>query len=480
MNKKHVFITLIGACVMVLMCLAPKGYNLIKDTIARHKLEAAYTEYVSGNTTFYDNTSINGIDVAGLDSKGALDKVVNDFESKSLTITNPWNDTKDELSYKSLNLDYSGLEAFVKASYDTRGISQEEFAAGTHERKLEYDLSHDVDIRRADLSGISVVDKYNEIPSSDAALSFDYKSGKLSVIDEVYGNILKDGVFVTKLSEAVSEGDSTLSFDKEDYIPPVVVSTDESFMEKKEAIEKYLKKTVELSLCGSSVTIGTDDISSFIDVDSEDGLSHDAMKAYIKGVSARFNTYDSARLFATSTGETVTIPGGDYGWLVDDAGTVEALTEALRSDKNTVRLEAVYKVKGQRPAGNEISDTYVEVSLRDQKIWMYKEGELIVFDDCTTGMMEDPECHTNCGMFSLTYKTRDRVLRGPTWEDFVYFWMPFDGSIGMHDATWRTEEEFGGTNRFGNGSHGCVNLRLATAEIIYNNMESDIPIIIWE
>ena len=58
--------------------------------------------------------------------------------------------------------------------------------------------------------------------------------------------------------------------------------------------------------------------------------------------------------------------------------------------------------------------------------------------------------------------------------------MPFDGSIGMHDATWRTEEEFGGTNRFGNGSHGCVNLRLATAETVYNNMESDIPIIIWE
>ena len=480
MNKKHVIITLLGACVMVLICLAPKGYKYIKDSVDRRKFEVAYEEYVSGNNTFYDNTYIDGVDVTGLDSNGAVKKLVDDFESKSLTITNPWNDTVDRLSYKSLNLDYSGLEAFVKASFDTRDISEEEFASGTHERKLRYDLSHDVDLRKADLSGISVVDKDNEIPSSDASLTYDSKSGKLNVVSEVYGNILKEGVFINKLSEAVSAGDSSVSFEKEDYILPEVVSTDEAFTERKETIEKYLNKTVEISLCGTSIVIDNEDVRTFIDTESEDGLSEEVMKSYVKKAVAGFNTYDSARLFTTSTGETVTIPGGDYGWLVDETATVAAIKKALAGDKNTVRLEAVYKVKGQRPVGDEISNTYVEVSLRDQKIWMYVNGEQIVNDDCTTGMMEDPECHTNCGMFSLTYKTTDRVLRGPTWEDFVYFWMPFDGSIGMHDATWRTEEEFGGTNRFGNGSHGCVNLRLPTAEVVYNNMESDIPIIIWE
>ena len=480
MKMKHVIITLVGACVMVLICLTPRAYKNIKDSISRHKLSVAYAEYISDNTTFFDNTYIDGIDVTGLDSNGAVKKLVDDFESKTLTITNPWNDTVDKLSYKSLNIDYSGLEAFVKASFDTRDISEEEFALGTHERKLEYDLSRDVDLRRADLSGISVVDKYNEVHSSDAALTYDRNSGKLSVVKEVYGNVLKDGIFLDKLSEAVSSGDSTLSLKKEDYILPEVVSTDEAFTEKKETIEKYLNKTVELSLCGSSITIDNEDVRTFIDTDSQDGLSEEVLKSYVKKAVAGFNTYDSARLFTTSTGETVTIPGGDYGWLVDESATVAAIKKALSGEKNKVRLEAVYKVKGQRPVYDEISDTYVEVSLRDQKIWMYVNGEQIVFDDCTTGMMEDPECHTNCGMFSLTYKTRDRVLRGPTWEDFVYYWMPFDGSIGMHDATWRTEEEFGGTNRFGNGSHGCVNLRLATAETVFNNMESDIPIIIWE
>ncbi len=480
MNKKHVIITFAGALALILMCLAPKGYKLIKDHITRKQLEAAYEEYVADNTTFYDNTYIDGVDVTGLDSRGAVEKVVDDFESKTLTITNPWNDTVDKLSYKSLNMDYSGLEAFVKASFDTRGISEEEFVTGTHERKLQYDLSHDVDLRRADLSGISIVDKHQEVPSSDASLTYDKKSGKLSVVREVYGNVLKEGVFLDKLSEAVSSDDDTVSFEKEDYILPEVVSTDEAFTEKKETIENYLNKTIELSLCGSGVTIGSDDISQFIDVDAEDGLSDDIIKAYIAKIAAQFNTYGNTRQFTTSTGETVNVPGGDYGWLIDEKATVAAVKKALASDKPTVKLEAVYKVQGLRPASDEISDTYVEVSLRDQKIWMYKNGELIVSDDCTTGMVEDPECHTNTGMFKLTYKTTNRVLRGPTWEDFVYYWMPFDGSIGMHDATWRTEEEFGGTNRFGNGSHGCVNLRLATAETVYNNMESDIPIIIWE
>ena len=38
----------------------------------------------------------------------------------------------------------------------------------------------------------------------------------------------------------------------------------------------------------------------------------------------------------------------------------------------------------------------------------------------------------------------------------VTYWMPFNGGIGFHDATWRGC--FGGQIYIWSGSHGCVNM----------------------
>ena len=56
--------------------------------------------------------------------------------------------------------------------------------------------------------------------------------------------------------------------------------------------------------------------------------------------------------------------------------------------------------------------------------------------------------------------------------------MEFRKSYGLHDATWR--DSFGGTIYQTNGSHGCVNLPYKMAEIIYQNIDYDMPIIIYQ
>jgi len=38
---------------------------------------------------------------------------------------------------------------------------------------------------------------------------------------------------------------------------------------------------------------------------------------------------------------------------------------------------------------------------------------------------------------------------------------------GFHDATWRSDEEFGGDTYLWNGSHGCINLPYSAAEELY-------------
>jgi lipoprotein-anchoring transpeptidase ErfK/SrfK len=85
--------------------------------------------------------------------------------------------------------------------------------------------------------------------------------------------------------------------------------------------------------------------------------------------------------------------------------------------------------------------------------------------------------YTRKGVFNLTYKTKNVTLRGPGYASFVSYWMPFDGGIGLHDATWR--DEFGGDIYKTNGSHGCVNLPYEVAKKIYENITKETPIVVW-
>ena len=56
--------------------------------------------------------------------------------------------------------------------------------------------------------------------------------------------------------------------------------------------------------------------------------------------------------------------------------------------------------------------------------------------------------------------------------------MPFYGNYGMHDAPWRSS--FGGTIYQGGGSHGCVNMPVASAKKLFNNLANQgVPIIVY-
>lgn len=55
--------------------------------------------------------------------------------------------------------------------------------------------------------------------------------------------------------------------------------------------------------------------------------------------------------------------------------------------------------------------------------------------------------------------------------------MPFNGNVGMHDASWRSS--FGADIYLRNGSHGCVNLPSKKAEVIYGYVEQGEPVIVY-
>lgn len=185
----------------------------------------------------------------------------------------------------------------------------------------------------------------------------------------------------------------------------------------------------------------------------------------------------------TGKDTSITVSGGNYGYLIDKEEEIKQLTEDLSSNKN-VKREPIYQKEEVSNGKNGLGKSYVEIDLTRQKVWVYVDGNPEVETSCVTGCVSKGH-ETPTGIFTLTYKQEDRILRGQKlpngnyeYESHVNYWMPFNGGIGLHDATWRSS--FGGNIYINSGSHGCINLPLEAARSIYGMINYQMPIIVYK
>ena len=122
-----------------------------------------------------------------------------------------------------------------------------------------------------------------------------------------------------------------------------------------------------------------------------------------------------------------------------------------------------------------VGSTYVEISISQQRMWLYKDGKVIVDTPVVTGTkgsMDTPK-----GYFTIYSKAKNTTLYGPGYASPVDYWMAFSGGCGIHDASWRSS--FGGSIYTYNGSHGCVNTPYNAVRTIYNNTSVGTPVIVY-
>ena len=62
------------------------------------------------------------------------------------------------------------------------------------------------------------------------------------------------------------------------------------------------------------------------------------------------------------------------------------------------------------------------------------------------------------------------------YETPVKYWMPFNGGVGFHDASW--QPTFGGSRYQTNGSHGCVNMPPEMAGKLFELISAGTPVLV--
>ncbi len=129
--------------------------------------------------------------------------------------------------------------------------------------------------------------------------------------------------------------------------------------------------------------------------------------------------------------------------------------------------------------GSNIGNTYIEISLKQQHMWYYRNGELYCHTNVVTGK-DDGYHNTPKGAYSIWQRQSPTTLVGPGYSSYVNYWMAFTyNGVGIHDASWRSNSEYGGTTYKRNGSHGCVNTPYSAVKKIYQKAGIGTRVIVY-
>lgn len=163
--------------------------------------------------------------------------------------------------------------------------------------------------------------------------------------------------------------------------------------------------------------------------------------------------------------------------IVTDHSLVKADTKVTVTTPKQSSASNVVVSSPPNPCSGNSLEQLILVSTSQRHLWACDAQAELYNSPVITGMDFLAADITPTGTYHIYAKEQDVYLKGSdstgSWDDYVYYWMPFldnqYGEYGLHDATWRTANQFGNISPDSNqASHGCVEMPLTTAAWIYN------------
>lgn len=449
---------------------------------------AAYTmsALAEENDRFVVGTSVNGISLSRLTVEEAKAKMTAYYTSEyRLAVVRKDGITEyitaQEIGYQAGIPD--GLQTILDQQNESGRIMG---PAAESSHQMAVAGAFDKGALAARIATLDCVGGTGIIPTANANIS-PYQEGQaFTILPEVYGNSLSLERLTANMEAVLTSGQLEFKLaDTNSYDTVTVTSNDEKLQTLCDLMNQCRDMTITYSFGeGKQEQLAGDVITTWLtglEADGQIGVNRELAAAYVKSLADKYDTADRTRIFRTTSGRDVEVKG-TYGWRISQGVETDALIGMIRTGQNQSR-EPQYDQAAADKNGPDWGNTYVEIDLTGQHVYMYKDGVLAWDAPCVTGNVSKNHT-TPPGIFTLTYKEEDRVLRGKKMPDGTYeyespvdYWMPFNGGIGLHDANWRGS--FGGNIYKTNGSHGCINLPPAKAKILYGLVYKGIPVICY-
>ena len=455
---------------------------------------AALVWYLSrqwNRTTFYENSVINGFDASNRIPEDLLPEITAAYSAPSVHVLE--NGT-EEMVYTLESLGYavdqtkllSGLEDALSRQKSSVAVMLDSLL---HGNSFEISVPFTFDENRFRQTVKVAAFAEPRVQNADAYVTYDAGSKTYSIVPEIQGTLLNDadvqalvrGEVDKLIAQEYPQGDLKVSIPADLYIKPSITAGDSGLNTMVNVYNSYDKAKITYTFGDQTESIDWDTIKDWVFIENETGyISEDSIRNYVTSLASRYNTYHYERVFQTTYGNEIVFGDvfNEYGYLVDENGEYEQLLRDIQSN-SSVEREPIYAYRGVGRSGRNDMLQYVEVNLSAQHLWFYKNGGLVVESDIVSGCVSRKQ-ETQTGIYPIAYKESPATLipSNETNGTNVQYWMPFYDGQGLHDASWRYQ--FGGSIYRYQGSHGCVNLPPAVAAVIFENVDTGTPVVLYK
>ena len=469
-GKKNLLIFGIAAALVLVLLVGFYGYR---------------TFYFTNH--FFEGTVINGMDCGGMTAAQVEDQIRENAADYTLDIH--FRNGDQQIVGSSIDYQYQSsgsVQALLKEQNAFAWLTEN---SRNRKHEVSVQMQYDETKLNEQVSHFQQMQEDQMEAPVDAKVEF--LDGKFVAAEATQGTQLDVAKAKEAIAQAVAQGAQELEMESAGvYLEPAVSSDDTNLEEQAAQLNELVSASVTYQLPdGQAKVLDGTTLKDWLSVDENGNYSkneeiwNQKLNEYVAGLAEEVDTFGKEQTFpATGIDGGVKVTQSNYGWKIDQEQEAAQLAQDIADHLTTTR-EPVYSSREFASDNNGFGNTYVEIDVSRQHVWFYKDGSRIVDSECVTGKMVKSR-YTPAGIFTLVSKTSPKTLRGPKqadgsyeWESDVTFWMPFNGGIGLHDATWRSS--FGGNIYKNSGSHGCVNLPYNVAKTIYNNIEVGTPIIVY-
>ena len=427
---------------------------------------------------FYPQTTLNGRSVGGYSAKKVKSVANDDIHSYVLKLKTRDGKT-EEIAGSDIDLEPQWNDDTDNLIKKQNGFAWPVKLFQKETLKSETLVAFDEEKTKRAIDGLECMDESKQVDPENAGVSSYSEKDGYTIVPCVMGTKIDDDKMYKAVDDAVNGLVEKLNLDKAGvYINPTVLDDNKELAHAVDSMNKYSKASITYQIGKSSEVLDASVYSDWMRLNKnlKPVLSKKKVEEYVSTLAKKYNTCYRAKKLKTSYGNTVTIPLSHYGWKVDNEAEVNQIIDDIKAGKAVTR-DLNYSMTANSHDGNDFGDSYVEINLTAQHLFLYKKGKLVIETDFVSGNVSKGNA-TPTGAYGITYTEKNATLRGENYETPVTYWMPFAGNVGMHDAYWRSS--FGGSIYKTAGSHGCINLPPSAAKVIFENVSKNYPVLVYE
>lgn len=437
--------------------------------------------------TFYAGTTVNSVDVSGLTAEEAESKLAALAADYSLKVT--FADTEETLEGQQVALEVNPknqLAALVKKQNKTlKAETSSEGLELTDDSLFLYDEAAVSDL----ISSWTELTELSGVEAMDASLVYNQNMGAFAVEPETVGGTIDPDALVSAIEEDLQTLTTSLNAVETGLYGREIRVADSDEMQQalSDANDKLrLKLTYTYSVPSADIygkeTINFDQLSQWLYVENDGitiGVEQEQLQNYCSEMYEAYSVHDNATSqFVTTGGDFVQVDVPACDETVDTDALFNDIVSAIDHMESGERQAPYASTSAGISGTTDLGGSYIEVDMDSQYLWLYKDHQVVAEGAICSGDVATG-CATPGGLYTIKSMETDRWLNGADYHDWVSYWMPFNGGIGLHDATWRSEEEFGGNIYLESGSHGCINMPLDLARQVFENVDVGFYVILY-